>query len=213
MRIGVLGTGEVGQAIGGKLVSLGHDVMMGARALNNEKATGFARRTGSKAGTFGDAARHGELIFNCTSGDGSVAAIRQGAGYLAGKTLIDIANPIDGASGFPPALSISNRDSLGETIQREFPEAHVVKALNTVASAIMVDPAILPGEHVVFVSGNDSGAKTQTTELLRSFGWRSIIDLGDITTARGPEQYLPLWLRLWGATGTIEFNIALVKRS
>jgi predicted dinucleotide-binding enzyme len=212
MRIGVLGTGVVGQTIAGKLVSLGHDVMMGARAADNEKVLAFAGRTGGKAGSFGDAIRHGELVVNGTRGDGSVAALRQGAGHLGGKTLIDISNPLDFSKGFPPTLSVSNTDSLAETIQREFPEAHVVKTLNTVTAAVMVDPGRVPGRHTVFVSGNDAAAKGQAMDLLRSFGWQSIVDLGDITTARGPEQFLPLWVRLMSALGTAEFNIAVVKR-
>ncbi|MDR3471751.1 MAG: NAD(P)-binding domain-containing protein [Devosia sp.] len=211
MKIGVLGTGVVGQTLGGKLVSLGHDVMMGARAPDNEKVLAFAQRTGGKAGTFGDAIRHGELVVNCTRGDGSIDALRQGAEHLAGKTLIDVSNPLDFSKGFPPSLSVSNTDSLGEMIQRAFPEAHVVKSLNTVNAAVMVDPSSIPGAHTIFVSGNDAAAKGQTTDLLRSFGWQSIIDLGDISSARGAEQYLPLWVRLMGALGTAEFNIAVLK--
>jgi 8-hydroxy-5-deazaflavin:NADPH oxidoreductase len=211
MKIGVLGTGVVGQAIGGKLVSLGHDVMMGARAADNEKVLAFALRTGGRAGTFGDAIAHGELVFNCTRGDGSIEAIRQGAGHLAGKTLIDVSNPLDFSRGLPPGLSVSDTDSLGEMIQRAFPDAHVVKALNTVTAAVMVEPSRVPGAHTVFVSGNDARAKGQAMDLLRSFGWQSIIDLGDITSARGAEQYVSLWVRLLGTLGTAEFNIAVVK--
>jgi len=211
MRIGVLGTGVVGQAIGGRLVGLGHDVMMGARAADNEKVLRFAATTGGGAGTFGDAVRHAELIFNCTRGDGSIAAIGQGAEHLAGKTLIDISNPLDFSRGFPPSLSVSNTDSLGEMIQRAFPQARVVKSLNTVTASVMIEPARLHATHTVFVSGDDAAAKHQTMDLLRSFGWQSIIDLGDITTARGVEQYVSLWVRLLGAVGTAEFNIAVVK--
>lgn len=211
MRIGVLGTGAVGQTLSTKLLSLGHDVMMGARAADNEKVVAFASRTGTRPGSFGDAVRHGELVVNCTRGDGSIAAIGQGAEYLADKTLIDVSNPLDFSKGFPPSLSVSNTDSLGEMIQREFPQARVVKSLNTVTAAIMVEPGKLPGAHTIFVSGNDASAKGQTMDLLRSFGWQSIIDLGDITTARGVEQYLPLWVRLMGALGTAEFNISVVR--
>ena len=207
MKIGVLGTGVVGQTVGGKLVALGHDVMMGARSADNEKVLAFAGRTGGRAGSFGDAIRHGEIVINCTRGDGSIAAIGQGAQWLDGKTLLDISNPLDFSKGFPPTLSVSNTDSLGEMIQRAFPRARVVKTLNTVTAAIMVEPARLPGAHTVFVSGNDSAAKGQAMDLLRSFGWQSIVDLGDIATARGTEQYLPLWLRLMAALGTAEFNI------
>jgi predicted dinucleotide-binding enzyme len=207
MNIAVLGTGAVGQTLGAKLLSLGHDVMLGARAADNEKVLAFAGRTGGKAGSFGDAIRHGELIINGTRGDGSIDAIRQGEQWLAGKTLIDVANPLDFSHGFPPGLSVSDTDSLAERIQRAFPAARVVKALNTVTAAVMVEPARIPGRHTVFVSGNDPAAKGQAMDLLRSFGWQSIIDLGDITTARGVEQYVALWVRLMGALGTAEFNV------
>ncbi len=213
MKIGVLGTGVVGQTIAGKLVAMGHDVMMGARFPDNEKVVAFAARTGGKAGSFADAARHGDLLINCTRGDGSIAALRQGAPDLDGKTIIDVSNPLDFSKGFPPSLSVSNTDSLAEMIQREFPLAHVVKSLNTVTASIMIDPARIPGPHSIFVSGNDPTAKGQAMDLLRSFGWQSIIDLGDITTARGAEQFLPLWVRLLGALGTAEFNVAVVKAS
>jgi predicted dinucleotide-binding enzyme len=207
MKIGVLGTGVVGQTMAGKLLSLGHDVMMGARAADNEKVLAFAQRSGGKAGSFGDAIRHAELVINGTRGDGSVDAIRQGAAWLDGKLLIDIANPLDFSRGFPPGLSVSDTDSLGERIQREFPGARVVKTLNTVTASIMVEPHRLPGLHTVFLSGNDIVAKGQVADLLRSFGWQSIIDLGDITTARAVEHYVALWVRLLGAMGTAEFNI------
>jgi predicted dinucleotide-binding enzyme len=213
MKIGVLGTGVVGQTLAGKLLTLGHDVMMGARAADNAKVLAFAERSGGRAGAFGDAIRHGELVINGTRGDGSIAAIRQGADHLSGKTLIDVSNPLDFSRGFPPMLAVSNTDSLAEQIQREFPEAHVVKSLNTVTASVMVDPGKLEGTHSVFVSGNDAGAKGETMDLLRSFGWQSIIDLGDITSARAVEQYLPLWIRLMAALGTPEFNIAVAKTS
>lgn len=212
MKIGVLGTGEVGQALGGKLVSLGHEVMMGARTADNDRVRGFAERTGGLAGTFADAARHGEVLIHCARGESALDVLRQaGAGNLAGKVLIDVSMPLDFSKGFPPSLFVSNTDSLGETIQRAFPDALVVKTLNTVNHRIMIEPAKLPGAHVMFVSGNDAGAKEKTSGLLRSLGWLSIIDLGDITTARGTEQLLPLWVRLYSALGTAEFNFALVR--
>jgi len=213
MKIGVLGTGPVGQTIGGKLVELGHDVMMGARAADNEKVLGFASRTGGKAGKFVDAARHGEIVFNCLRGDVSIDVLTAVSAELDGKILVDISNPLDFSKGMPPTLSISNTDSLGEVIQRGLPNTRVVKTLNTMNAAVMVDPARVPGPHAVFLSGNDKPAKGKVMDILRSFGWREIIDLGDITSARGPEQFLPLWLRLWGALGSGEFNVAVMKRS
>ena len=213
MKIGVLGTGSVGQTLGAKLVALGHDVMMGARSPDNEKALSFVAKTGGKAGAFADAARHGELLIHCTRGDTAIEVLHQaGAENLAGKVLVDVSNPLDFSKGFPPSLSISNTDSLGELIQRTFPDALVVKTLNTVTASVMVAPATIPGQHTVFVSGNDKPAKGKVMDLLRSFGWQSILDLGDITSARATEQMLPLWTRLYGVLGTGEFNFAILKR-
>jgi predicted dinucleotide-binding enzyme len=212
MKIAVLGTGVAGQTIAGKLQSLGHDVMMGARSSDNEKAVAFKVRTGGRAGAFADAAAHGELIFNCTRGDATMAVLHQaGEANLADKVLIDVSNPLDFSKGFPPTLTVSNTDSLAEMIQREFPSARVVKTLNTVTASVMIEPRKLPGAHTMFVSGNDAAAKGRARDFLTAFGWTSIIDLGDITGARAQEQYLPLWIRLYGTLGNAEFNIAVVK--
>lgn len=215
MKIGVLGTGMVGQAIGTKLVQLGHDVKMGARSATNEKAAAWVQSSGLGAsqGTFADAAAFGEIVFNCTSGAASLAALEQaGAANLAGKVLIDVSNPLDFSHGMPPSLTVCNTDSLGEQIQRAFPEARVVKTLNTVNCNLMVNAAQLPGEHIVFVSGNDADAKAQVTSILKDwFGWRAVIDLGDITTARAVEMMLPIWISLMGKVGTPTFNFAIVR--
>ncbi len=213
MRIGVLGTGVVGQTMGAALIVRGHDVMMGARSADNEKALAFRDRTGGRAGTFAEAAAFGEIVIHATRGASAIPVLESaGAANLGGKVLIDVSNPLDFSAGYPPSLSISNTDSLGETIQRAFPDALVVKTLNTVNANVMVEPALVPGRHTVFVSGNDKGAKGRVMDLLRSFGWQSILDLGDITTARGPEQMLPLWERLYAVLGTGEFNFALMKK-
>jgi predicted dinucleotide-binding enzyme len=215
MKIGVLGTGVVGTTIGTRLVQLGDDVMMGSRTKTNEKAAAWVKANGPKAShdTFADAARFGELLFNCTSGGASVDALKlAGAANLNGKVLLDIANPLDFSKGMPPTLSVCNTDSLGEQIQRAFPDVKVVKTLNTMSCKIMVNPSLVPGEHDVFVSGNDRGAKAKVTEILKGwFGWKSVIDLGDITTARGTEQILALWVRLMGTLGTANFNFKVVK--
>jgi 8-hydroxy-5-deazaflavin:NADPH oxidoreductase len=212
MRIGVLGTGMVGRTIATRLVELDHDVMMGSRTADNESATEWASGAGSRAsqGTFADAAAFGELVFNCTNGMASLEALRMAEERnMAGKILVDVSNPLDVSQGMPPTLAVCNTDSLGEQIQRSFPEAKVVKTLNTVNCEVMVDPARVPGEHDVFLSGNDAAAKAGVGELLQSFGWPAerIVDLGDISTARGPEMYLPLWIRLRGALDTRDLNI------
>jgi predicted dinucleotide-binding enzyme len=214
VRIGILGTGVVGQTIGGKLVSLGHDVKLGSRTATNEKAAKWVDQQRSRAsqGTFADAASFGEIVFNCTSGMVSLEALKAaGAANLAGKVLVDVSNPLDFSHGMPPTLSVCNSDSIGEQIQRTFPDAKVVKTLNTINTAVMVDPSVVPGDHDVFVGGNDADAKLRVTELLRSFGWRTIIDLGDISSARGTEMLLPIWLRLMGTFKGPTFNFHIAR--
>lgn len=214
MKVGVLGTGMVGNTIGTKLVTLGHEVSMGSRTANNEKAVAWTSQAGHGAaqGTFADAAAHGEIVFNCTAGIGAVEAVKAaGADNLRGKILIDISNPLDFSKGMPPALLFAGDDSLGEQIQRALPDSKVVKSLNTINHQVMVDPDRVPGNHDVFMSGNDAAAKARVAEILGDwFGWKSVVDLGDITTARGTEAYLVLWLRLWGAVGTADFNIKVI---
>jgi predicted dinucleotide-binding enzyme len=214
MRIGILGTGVVGQTIGSRLMQLGHDVMLGARSDTNEKAATWVSDNKPRGlqGTFADAAQFGEIVFNCTSGQVSLDALTAaGAVNLDGKTLVDVSNPLDFSNGFPPTLTICNTESVAERIQAAFPAAKVVKTLNTVTAAVMVNPSLVSGDHDVFLSGNDAAAKAQVTELLRSFGWRTVIDLGDITTARGAEMVLPIWVRLMGALKTPIFNFHIAR--
>jgi len=197
----VLGTGVVGTTIAGKLRELGHDVLIGSRSA------------GEDAVPFADAAAHGELVFNCTNGNASLEALNAaGVENLAGKVLINVSNALDFSQGRPPLVGVSTGDSLGEQIQRAFPETKVVKALNTVNSNVMVDPGVVPGEHDIFLSGDDEQAKGQVAELLQSFGWpaQRILDLGDITAARAQELYVALWVRLVGVAGGATFNIHLV---
>jgi predicted dinucleotide-binding enzyme len=212
MRIGVLGTGIVGRTLGSALLSNGHEVRLGSRAAGNEAAVAWAQEIGGPAseGTFADAAGFGELVINATAGAASLDALAlAGAEQLAGKVLVDVSNPLDTTHGMPPTLTVCNDDSLAEQIQRAFPDVRVVKTLNTVTAAVMVDPALVPGTHTIFVAGDDAGAKAEVSGLLRELGWpaESILDLGAIAAARGMEMYLPLWLRLWGATGTAVLNV------
>ena len=210
MRIAVLGTGMVGRTLGAKLVELGHDVKLGSRSADNAKAGEWVKSIGRAAsqGTFADAASFGEIVFNCTAGGASLDALNlAGALHLQGKTLVDVANPLDFSHGTPPTLSICNTESLGERIQTAFPAAKVVKTLNTVNANVMVNPSLVPGDHDVFISGNEAVAKAQVIAILKDFGWRHIVDLGDITTAVGAEMWLPMWLRLWGAFKTPNINI------
>lgn len=212
MRIGVLGTGTVGRTLASALLSSGHEVRLGSRTTGNEAAVAWAQSIGGPAseGTFADAAGFGELVINATAGAASLEALEMaGAELLAGKVLVDVANPLDTSRGMPPTLTVCNEDSLGEQIQRAFPDVRVVKTLNTVTAALMVDPSLVDGPHTVFVAGDDVAAKAEVGELLESFGWPgdSILDLGDITAARGTEMYMALWLRLWGTTGTAVLNV------
>jgi predicted dinucleotide-binding enzyme len=215
MRIGVLGTGRVGQTLASALLRLGHEVRMGSRTAGNEAAVAWASETGGPAteGTFADAAGFGEIVLNATAGAASLQALEAaGAEQLAGKVLIDVANPLDTSKGMPPTLTVCNDDSLGEQIQRAFPDVRVVKTLNTVTAAVMVEPTLVPGQHTIFMSGDDAAAKTEVAGILQELGWPedAILDLGGIDTARGPEMYLAMWIRLWGATGSPMLNVAVV---
>jgi predicted dinucleotide-binding enzyme len=217
MRIGVLGTGIVGRTLGGKLVELGHEVRMGSRRAGNEKAVEWAQAAGEGAseGTFADAAEFGELLVNATGGKVALEALGMaGAENLAGKVLVDVSNALELGDG-PPVVGVAPDDSLGERVQAAFPEARVVKALNTMNAAVMVAPGQLGESTNVFVCGNDDGAKAQVIELLEAFGWLSgdIVDLGDISAARGAELYVALWVRLMGALGTPAFNIRVVREA
>jgi predicted dinucleotide-binding enzyme len=227
MNVTVLGTGIVGQVISAKLSSLGHVVTMGTRdvektlARNTKDGMGNPpfgewyekNKSNIKLTKYEDAATSSEIIFNCTSGGASVDAIKALGNNIKGKILIDVANPLDFSNGFPPSLSVVNTDSLGEVIQRTFPDLKVVKTLNTMTCFVMVNPAVVAGDHNVFVSGNDEDAKAKAKEILKSFGWKDndIIDLGDLTTARGTEQLLPIWVRLMKSFGTQMFNFKIVK--
>ena len=217
MKIAVLGTGNVGQTLGTKLVAEGHEVMLGSRTADNSNAAEWAAANGDAAshGTFADAADFGEMAFLCTNGMGTVAAVKAaGAGNLDGKILIDLTNPLDFSGGMPPTLFAGNTDSLGEQVQAAVPGAKVVKSLNTISSPLMVNPGSLPGDHTIFVCGNDPEAKAQVSKWLGEwFGWEpgNILDLGDITTSRGTESYLALWIRMMLAIGGANFNIHVVR--
>jgi predicted dinucleotide-binding enzyme len=229
MKVAVLGTGMVGQTIAGKLAELGHEVVVGTR---DPEAT-VARTEPDYLGNppfpvwkeahpevdlspSAEAAVRAELVVNATNGAGSIAMLEAaGEQNLAGKVLVDVANPLDTSQGLPPSLFVCNTDSLGEQIQRAFPHAKVVKTLNTMNCQVMVDPGKVPGEHDVFLCGEDEGAKRQVGELLESFGWRAerIRDLGGISSARGMEMYVAFWVRLWPVLGTGYFNISVVQAS
>jgi predicted dinucleotide-binding enzyme len=226
MKIGVLGTGIVGRTLAARLSELGHEVMIGTRDPAKSRArtapdafgnpplgSWLAERPRLALGSLSEAAACAELVVNATLGSASLQALEEaGEARLNGKVIVDVSNPLDFSRGMPPALFVKDSDSLAEQIQRAFPKARVVKTLNTLNAALMVDPARLAAaDHSVFLSGNDPQAKRAVRELLASFGWRDIIDLGDITTARGPEMLMGAWLRLYGALDTPLFNFKVVR--
>ena len=231
MKIGIIGSGNVAQTLGDKLLEVGHEVMISARDLDAEKVGGFgttpsanawvaAQRekghAGAAAGSAAQTAAFGELLINATSGVSSLDALAAAdRGDIEGKVMIDLSNPLDFSSGMPPTLAFCNTESLGERIQAAYPGAKVVKALNTVSVAVMVAPDALPDETDLLVAGNDPDAKRFVIdEVLKGWlGWRRVIDLGDISNARGTEMYLPLWVRLFGITQTPLLNIKVVSAS
>ncbi|MFJ2744962.1 NADPH-dependent F420 reductase [Streptomyces sp. NPDC087440] len=221
MNYAVFGTGVVGRTLAAKLATQGHKVTIGTRDVERTLAQtdseeSFAAWSAAQPdialATFADAAATADTVVNATAGTSSLAALRAaGAENLHGKLLIDVSNPLDFSRGMPPTLDPVGTDSLGEQIQRAFPEARVVKTLNTMNCSVMVEPGLVPGPHNVFLCGNDAEAKERTAELLLSFGWPqdALIDLGDITAARATEQALPLWVQLWGVVGHGNFNFRI----
>jgi predicted dinucleotide-binding enzyme len=230
MKIGIIGTGAVGKTIASKLLELNHGVMMGTRNVSDKiKSTAkdiygnppfnewLKTNNKVKLGSFAEAAAFGDLIINATNGGNSVTAlINAGAKNLAGKVLVDIANPLDFSSGMPPTLlaGLNNTNSLGEEIQKTFPDTMVVKTLNTMWCGLMINPNLVgKGDHINFISGNNPEAKTKVKKLLNQFGWldENIFDIGDITGARATESLLPIWLKVMGVTKNGAFNFKLVR--
>ncbi len=220
MKIAVLGTGMVGRALAARLAELGHSVTVGTRDPESTLSRADDASYGDWAAAhpdivtapFPEAAAGAELVVNASNGTAALDVLAlAGEGNLAGKVVADLSNPLDFSHGFPPTLLVKDTDSLGEQIQRAFPEARVVKTLNTLNADLMVRPDTLPEPTTVFVSGNDADAKRIVTDLLQSFGHTDVIDLGDITTARGAEMFLPLWLSLMGVLGTTHFNLKIIR--
>jgi predicted dinucleotide-binding enzyme len=218
MKIAILGTGMVGNALGTKLVQIGNEVTMGSRSAQNESAQKWTSSLGdhARSATFRDAADFGEIVISCTGGAHSIEALTSvGTEPLRGKILIDVSNPLQQADDGSMIMAFCNTDSLGERIQKAFPETPVVKALNTVNCEVMVQPSLVPGDHNLFICGNDASARKEVTTLLGTwFGWKpeNIIDLGEIRNARGTEMVMPLWMRLFqGVIGHPHFNYQIVR--
>jgi predicted dinucleotide-binding enzyme len=230
MKIAIIGTGSVGQTLASRLSELSHDVMIGTRNVSDKMASTEKDNYGNppfsewlktnskvKLGTFSEAAYFGEVVINATHGNSSVKAlILAGAKNLAGKIIIDLANPLDFSNGMPPSLlpGLNNTNSLGEEIQKTFPDAFVIKTLNTMWCGLMVNPEMIgKGDHINFISGNNTESKAKVMKLLNQFGWKdeNVIDLGDITASRATEALLPIWLRIMGVTKNGAFNFKLIK--
>ena len=221
MRIGVLGTGAVGQAIATRLVELGHDVTMGARDPANPTAAAWAADPGprepatagtARAGDFRAAADGAELVVNATAGTHSPAALAQ-ADPAPGTIVLDVSNALDHSVGFPPVLTVPPGDSVAERLQRAHPLTRVVKALNTMNGDVMVHPELVPGPHEVFVAGDDPAAKAAVTAVLRQVGWPAdaILDVGALTAARGLEAGVLFWVTLRMAVGHHHFNLHVAR--
>jgi 8-hydroxy-5-deazaflavin:NADPH oxidoreductase len=228
MKIAILGTGSVGQTFATRFAGLGHQVAIGTRDTQATLAKSEKDRYGTPTisefiqanptitlANYADAVEGADLVLNATKGEGSIAAL-SASGDLSGKTILDVSNPLDFSTGGLPTLipSLSNTNSLGEEIQKTFPQANVVKTLNTMWAGLMVNPAMIGGgQHVNYISGNNEEAKTQVKGLLAELGWenKNILDLGDITAARATESILPIWLRVWSVTQNGAFNFTIVQ--
>ena len=226
MKVGILGTGTVGRALAEGFTRLGHDVMIGTRDVDalmartepdQARTPPFSQwhpeHQDVAVGTQQEAGKHGEILVNSTAGAASTEALRAaGAADMDGRIVIDTSNALDFSKGFPPSLFVGNTDSLAETIQREFPSIRLVKAWNTMTAALMTNPGMVAGgDHSIPICGDDALAKSDVTEILESFGWKDVLDLGDLTAARAMEGYLPFWLRLMGSLETPMFNTKVAR--
>jgi predicted dinucleotide-binding enzyme len=213
MRIAIIGTGVVGRTLAQGFQQVGHDMVVGTRDPDATRKRDEWAALDVPLRPLGLVAADAELVVNATNGLATLSALGEvGSDHLAGKTLLDAANPLDFSQGFPPSLSVKDTDSLAEQIQRAFPESRVVKALNTVTAAVMVDPAGLgDGDTTIFAAGDDAQARAQVVGLLRDLGWRDIVELEGLQNARGLEMWMGLWVRLMGALGTTHFNLRLVR--
>ena len=213
MQIAVLGTGIVGRTLAGGLTGLGHRVRMGTRDPAETRTREQFADADIDLAAYDDAVRDADLVVNATAGQAALSVLGSvGSDVLDRKIVVDVSNPLDFSQGFPPTLSVKDTDSLAEQIQRAFPHARVVKTLNTVTAAVMVDPGrVGDGDTSVFVAGDDASARSTVVELLRGFGWQDVVEFEDLSAARGMEMWLPLWVRLMGRLGTADFNLKIIR--
>jgi 8-hydroxy-5-deazaflavin:NADPH oxidoreductase len=209
MKIAILGTGAVGPALGRALSAAGHEVTIGTRDPEQTKKREQWAEIDLPLAAYQDL--DADVIINATNGRGSLPALQAVGERLNGKVVIDASNPLDFSQGFPPSLFVSNTDSLCEQLQREFPEARLVKMFNTMANQVMINPRGLGADSTIFVAGDDPNARQTAAELAADLGWTDVFDLGDLTAARGLEMFIPLWVRMFAQLGRPEFNIKVVR--
>jgi 8-hydroxy-5-deazaflavin:NADPH oxidoreductase len=209
MQIAILGTGAVGPALAKALSAAGHQVTIGTRDPEQTKAREQWAEVDLPLAAYQNI--HADIFINATNGSGSLPALQAVGDALKGKVVIDASNPLDFSQGFAPSLFVSNTDSLAEQLQRELPEARVVKMFNTMANQVMINPRGLADDSTIFVAGNDPDARQSAASIAADLGWTDVFDLGDLTAARGLEMYLPLWVRIFAQLGRPEFNIKLVR--
>jgi len=209
MKIAILGTGAVGPALAKALSAAGHQVTIGTR--DPEETRQREQWAGIDLPLAAYRELDAEVLINATNGRGSLPALQAVGEALDGKVVIDTSNPLDFSQGFPPSLFVSNTDSLAEQLQREVPQARLVKMFNTMANQVMINPRGLDADSTIFVAGNDAAARQTAASVAADLGWTDIFDLGDLTAARGLEMFIPLWVRIFGQLGRPEFNIKVVR--
>jgi 8-hydroxy-5-deazaflavin:NADPH oxidoreductase len=212
-RVGVLGSGDVGRRLASGFRSRGHDVMIGSRHPGKPELHEWLSGdgTGIAAGTFAEAAAHGELIVLAVLGSAAEEAIADaGPKNFGGKVVIDATNPLDFSGGFPPKLSVTGADSLGERVQRALPDAKVVKAFNTIGNPYFVDPSFSEGQPTMLIAGDDEGAKHTVRDVLADFGWSDVVDIGGIEGSRELEAICIVWVKIGGTRGSWDHGFKLL---
>lgn len=212
MKIAVLGTGSAGRTVAAGLARLGHEVVIGTRdpVATRKRADWDSDLPLEEYAVVADGA---DIVVNATNGQASLVVFDAiGGQQLSGKVVLDLANALDFSGGFPPRMAVDDTDSLAEQIQRAFPQARVVKALNTVTAGVMVDPGkVGDGETTVFAASDDAEARAVVVALLEQLGWRDVVEFEELAAARGLEMWLPLWVRLMARLGTADFNLKVVR--
>jgi predicted dinucleotide-binding enzyme len=214
MKIGILGSGPVGRSLGKGFASNGHDVRLGSRTPGKQEVQDWLKTTKGKvsAGTFSEAARHGDVLVLCCLGEAAEEVIKlSGMNNLDGKLVIDATNPLDFSKGMPPGLFVGTSDSLGERVQRMLPNAKVVKCFNMVNNQTMTNPRMKEGLPDMIICGNNDAAKQQVAGLLKEFGWGEPIDIGGIDGSRWLEAYTALWVRLAIKLGSWSIAAKILK--